>query len=108
MKTIKKNEAFKCINCGKDVIPIDNGSSRNHCPFCLTSLHLDIVPGDRLNNCKGLMIAIGLEYNSKKGYQIIHKCSKCHHINRNKVAENCTQPDNMDKLLELSRTGAFK
>ena len=42
------SEAFTCRNCGRLCVPEGAGSDhRNHCPNCLTSLHLDIEPGDR-------------------------------------------------------------
>lgn len=107
MKTVKINEGFTCVHCIRDVLPLNNGSSRNHCPFCFTSLHLDIVPGDRLSTCKGIMVAISLKYHSKKGHQFIHKCQKCHAIHINKIAENCVQPDDMDKIISFIHTGRF-
>jgi len=39
-------------------------TARDHCPYCLYSKHLDIFPGDRKNECKGLMKPIG--YMKKK------------------------------------------
>ncbi len=45
----------KCNNCDEQVFRLNNGSYRNHCPFCLFSLHVDNIPGDRNNTCKGLM-----------------------------------------------------
>lgn len=48
MKKRILNTAFVCQNCKREVLPIQNGSYRNHCPFCLFSLHVDgEVPGDR-------------------------------------------------------------
>ena len=53
----KNDSGFLCANCGKEVLPLKK-TSRNHCPFCLCSLHLDINPGDRANECKGIMDAV--------------------------------------------------
>lgn len=42
------NESFTCKVCGRLVVPNGAGSDhRNHCPYCLSSQHLDIEPGDR-------------------------------------------------------------
>ncbi|HAU33969.1 MAG TPA: RNHCP domain-containing protein [Lysinibacillus sp.] len=90
-----KNTAFHCEQCGIDVTPLNNGSFRNHCPHCLYSKQLDIVPGDRANPCKGLMKPITIDYSSKKGYQLVHQCTKCGHQSRNKVAVDCTQEDQL-------------
>ncbi len=90
---IHLNEGFVCQNCGLEV-PAQKGSCRNHCTKCLYSLHVDDqVPGDRASKCKGLMEPTGLEYKSKKGYQIIHKCQKCGKIQLNKVAEDDEQEE---------------
>lgn len=47
---------FTCKNCGWLVMPEGAGSDhRNHCPNCLSSLHVDIEPGDRRSDCGGIM-----------------------------------------------------
>ncbi len=86
MKTFSKNDSgFVCAHCGKEVKPLGY-TSRNHCPYCLYSLHVDVNPGDRQNTCLGLQQPIGIENNSKKGYVIIYKCTKCGLVTRNKSA----------------------
>ena len=37
----KKDESFVCENCKKEV-EVLNYTSRDHCPFCLYSKHVDI------------------------------------------------------------------
>lgn len=50
------NDMFTCKNCGWLVMPEGAGSDhRNHCPNCLSSLHVDIEPGDRRSDCGGIM-----------------------------------------------------
>lgn len=78
-------------------------SSRNHCPFCLCSLHVDENPGDRANECRGIMDAVKVETDAKKGYIILHKCRKCGQIKRNRAAYGVkTQPDDLKKLIALT------
>ena len=48
----KLDDGFTCVHCGREVKPLGY-SSRNHCPFCLWSRHVDINPGDRANPCGG-------------------------------------------------------
>ena len=98
---IKNDEGFICVNCGKEVSPLKY-TSRNHCPYCLHSIHVDIVPGDRANTCKGLLVPISIEPNNKKGYIIEYKCKKCGEIKRNKSADD----DNFDAMLEISKNNA--
>ncbi len=95
-----ENQGFICINCGIEIKPLSNGSVRNHCPACLHSIHLDIQPGDRMNDCKGMMKPIGIKI-GKKGMQIIHECMVCGQIKVNKVAEFDDQPDDMDLVIKL-------
>ena len=75
MKNFSKlDEEFICENCGKDVKKL-NYTSRDHCPYCLHSKHVDINPGDRANTCKGLLVPIEIE-KFKNTYKIIYKCKK--------------------------------
>ena len=101
---LKNDQGFICENCGAKVEPLGS-SSRNHCPFCLCSIHVDINPGDRSNPCKGLMRPIAVEPDAKKGYIIIHRCEKCGAIKRNKAAYGvAVQADNLDLLIRLTNT----
>lgn len=96
------NDAFVCEHCSKSVEPLTSGSYRNHCPFCLYCKHVDIVPGDRLALCRGLMEPIGVEYSAKKGWVILHRCTRCHDVRRNKSALTDAQPDNYAVLIALA------
>lgn len=99
MSRLKENTAFQCENCQAYVQPLTNGSFRNHCPFCLYSKHLDVKPGDRLSECRGLMKPIDLDYTSKKGYQLIHECIQCGKKQRNKIAIDTIQEDDIVSLM---------
>ncbi len=101
-KRFKKNDdSFVCAHCGALVEPLGY-SSRNHCPRCLWSLHVDDNPGDRANPCRGEMEPVKVELDSKKGYVIVHRCTKCGAIKRNRAATGSSQPDNIDLLIELT------
>lgn len=90
------DEPFKCENCGYEVKTL-NYTARDHCPHCLYSKHVDIMPGDRQNICQGLMKPIGIE-KYKNTYKIIYRCSKCHQIHKNIMAND----DNYDLIVKLS------
>ncbi len=90
------DENFICDNCHKQVNKL-NYSARDHCPYCLYSKHLDINPGDRANDCHGLMEPIGIE-KYKNTYKIIYKCSKCNKLHKNIIADD----DNFDEIIKLS------
>ncbi|OEF98999.1 hypothetical protein BHF71_09935 [Vulcanibacillus modesticaldus] len=97
------NESFICENCGKLVAPLSNGSYRNHCPFCFYSKHLDNYPGDRMNNCHGLMSPH--DFIQKNGVlKVIHKCTICGEKKVNKLAlDDYNQPDDYDLILYLMK-----
>lgn len=100
------NESFTCEYCHKEILPLKEGGCRNHCPFCLSSKHVDIMPGDRANSCHGQLKAIGYEPNPKKGLVLIFKCGKCSAITRNKsAADDPQQPDDYDLILSLTPKG---
>ena len=90
------DEAFVCENCKKQVNKLEY-SARDHCPFCLYSKHVDINPGDRANECKGLLEPIGIE-KFKNTFKIVYKCKKCNILHKNIVATD----DNFNLIIELS------
>ena len=97
MKLFSKNDnSFICENCNKLVSTLKY-TSRDHCPYCLYSKHVDINPGDRLNTCLGLLKPISIE-KYKNTYKIIYKCLKCNKIHKNIMAND----DNMDIIIDLS------
>ena len=87
MKLIKKNEGFVCLHCEQSVPPTARGSSRNHCPFCLYSLHVDNIPGDRKVQCFGLMKPVGLR-KYKQSWKILHQCERCGKEQFNIIADD--------------------
>ena len=91
------DEEFICENCNKKIEKL-NYTARDHCNYCLYSKHVDIMPGDRMNNCKGLLIPVGIE-KFKSTYKIIYKCQKCNQIHKNIIEDD----DDFDKIIELSK-----
>ena len=91
------DEEFICENCHKHVDRL-NYSSRDHCNYCLYSKHVDINPGDRLNECRGLLKPIGIEKH-KDTFKIIYRCEKCRKTHKNIMARD----DNMDIIIEISK-----
>ena len=105
-KRFTKNDAgFVCAHCGRQVEPLGY-TSRNHCPFCLWSLHVDILPGDRANTCGAPMQPIRVEPDRRRGYIIIHRCTKCGEIGRNRAAHEAkVQPDDLMLIIRLTAKG---
>ena len=90
------DEGFICENCGKKVIPLEY-SSRDHCPYCLYSKHVDIQPGDRLNSCRGFLKPIDVE-KYKDTYKIVYQCEKCGKIHKNIMAKD----DDLNEVIRIS------
>lgn len=89
---------FICKNCGKKVPHQSYGTRyRNHCPYCLYSLHVDVGKGDREQECGGLMRPIGKFYKEDGEEVLVHKCEKCGFIRWNRVAGD----DSVEKVKEL-------
>lgn len=98
----KIDEEFICENCGKKVSKLVY-SCRNHCNHCLYSKHVDKNPGDRNEECHGLLEPIDIEISSKKGYVIVFRCKKCGAIRKNKAATD----DNMDEIYKICKKKLF-
>lgn len=106
-KTYQKNyyknhpcaETFTCKVCGREVIPEGAGSQhRNHCPYCLSSKHLDIEPGDRAAECGGTMEPVAVWVRKNGEWAIIHRCKICGILSSNRIAAD----DNPMKLMSIA------
>ncbi len=90
----RTKEDFVCIKCQHKVS--GNGYT-DHCPECLTSLHVDVNPGDRAESCHGVMDPVAV---IRKGdyYIINYICKKCGYKHRVKNSKE----DSVDKIIEIS------
>ena len=82
-------EVFKCKHCRRFVCPPHSGGRhRNHCPFCLYSLHVDDrKPGDRMSTCGCRMEPVGRFQRPNEEYVIIHRCMGCDFERFNRIAQ---------------------
>ncbi len=86
-KTGAGAEDFTCQVCGRLVTPEGAGTRhRNHCPYCLSSKHLDVEPGDRAARCGGTMEPIAVWVRRGGEWAIIHRCRVCGALSSNRVA----------------------
>jgi hypothetical protein len=105
-----EKNSFRCIHC-KQPVPICRAASgvnnRNHCPYCLTSRHVDLYkPGDRRSHCRSKMVAIGVtlkrtfkKYNGERQGELmlIHRCAGCGKLSINRIAGD----DNANLIFDL-------
>ncbi len=98
----KNDSGFVCVHCGRAVPPL-GFTSRNHCPYCLWSLHVDLLPGDRANPCGGAMRPVTAEPDARRGYILVHECTICHARVRNRAAYPAkNEPDDISLLIALT------
>ena len=93
----KNDSGFICKNCGADVPPLSY-SSRDHCNKCLCSLHVHINPGDRANECGGVLVLVSAMPDAKKGSAINDGCFKCGAAVRCRAASD----DDTELLIKLT------
>ena len=92
-------EVFECKICGRLVVPEFAGTEhRNHCPNCLSSLHVDNEPGDRESDCGGYMDPIAVWVRKNGEWAILHRCRRCGKI----VSNRCAADDNPMKLMSIA------
>ena len=79
--------SFRCRHCGLDVPTDAPGTAhRNHCPNCLWSRHLDVVPGDRAADCGSSMEPIAICVRGDGEWVIVHRCTGCGELGLNRSA----------------------
>ena len=99
LKTHACTESFVCKNCGKTDTADNAGTDhRNHCPYCLYSVHLDIEPGDREADCGALMEPIAVWVRNGGEWALIHRCTFCGTLSSNRIAAD----DNPMKLMSIA------
>jgi DNA-directed RNA polymerase subunit RPC12/RpoP len=97
---ISRDDAFVCMKCGMQVPP--NGRTpRDHCPRCLSSRHVDIVPGDRANPCQGRMDPHGIDVRDQH-IVILYQCTRCGAEHQNRAVVDGEHPDDWAALVKLS------
>lgn len=92
-------EDFTCAHCGRTVT---GDGFTNHCPHCLYSRHVDVNPGDRAENCGGLMQPIGLEQKGDE-WIVVQRCVKCQATRKCK-----TRGDDQDAVLTFAKELAHR
>jgi len=93
-------DSFTCKVCGAPVVPEGAGTRhRNHCPHCLSSVHLDEdSSGDRASACGGVMEPIGVWVRKNGEWAVIHRCRTCGALDSNRIAAD----DNPTLLMSIA------
>jgi hypothetical protein len=94
----RRREDFTCVVCGA----LNRGDGyTNHCSRCLTSLHVDVEPGDREHPCRGVMRPVAVDTLGGR-YVVIHRCERCGQMRRCKAGPH----DSTDAIAEVMRRAA--
>jgi predicted RNA-binding Zn-ribbon protein involved in translation (DUF1610 family) len=101
---IRIDEPFECAHCGL-AVPPGLSRVRDHCPSCLRSLHVDVVPGDRAAGCGGLMDPVGVELGGRAEVTIRYRCRRCGYEHRNRAGLDVVPPDDAEALRRLAALG---
>lgn len=101
---------FVCMYCHNFVSaePTLSGvHNRNHCPYCLSSRHLDLFEaGDRLSACKARMkpVTLTLKRSTRKyarpgdgELMLVHLCEDCGKVSINRIAAD----DDNEQVMNL-------
>ncbi|MFF9341564.1 MULTISPECIES: RNHCP domain-containing protein [unclassified Streptomyces] len=95
-----REQDFRCAGC-RLVVPLaaPGTAHRNHCPTCLTSLHVDgRVPGDRAAACRGRMVPLSVSVRPDGEWLLVHECRSCGELSANRIAGD----DNALALMRLA------
>lgn len=98
---IARDEAFRCAHCGA-AVPAGGRRPRDHCPACLYSLHVDVVPGDRAADCGGELVPVAILGGATQ-QDIRYRCARCGAIRVNRVLDDLDPPDALAVVLSLPR-----
>ncbi len=97
----KRDEPFTCAHCGLEV-PAHGRTARDHCPRCLRSSHVDVIPGDRASLCGGLLDPVGLAVGNGE-ITLRYRCRACGAEKVNRATPDGAVPDDPLSLAKLSR-----
>lgn len=89
-------EDFVCEHCGARV---RGDGYTNHCPACLWSKHVDVEPGDREHECRGLLEPYGVLVEGDR-WIVLHRCVRC----GARVRCRTSPADDRDTLLAIAAT----
>ncbi len=101
---IVRDEAFTCAHCGRHVPP-HGRTARDHCPSCLRSLHVDVVPGDRAADCGGILDPVGVD-RSGSTWRLRYICRRCGAGRTNQVLTDGEPPDDWVAVTRLAAGAA--
>jgi hypothetical protein len=98
-----RDERFSCVVCGLDV-PEHGRTARDHCPRCLSGLHVDVIPGDRASDCGGVLRAVGADGAGGR-WRIRYRCDRCGSERWNQALLDGDVPDDWSRICAIAAGG---
>lgn len=97
---VMRDEPFTCVHCGHAARP-HGRTARDHCPACLRSVHVDVVPGDRAAGCGGVLDPVGAVV---RGDEVLleYRCRRCGETRRNRALLDGDDPDRWEVVVALT------
>jgi DNA-directed RNA polymerase subunit RPC12/RpoP len=100
---IARDEGFRCVHCGRDVTP-HGRTARDHCPYCLHGLHVDVVPGDRASTCHGLLVPVSADVRGDD-VRLHYRCARCGADRVNRALRDGSPPDDWAVVVRVASRG---
>jgi hypothetical protein len=99
---------LRCRHCRAE-FPLDAPGTRhrNHCPWCLWSVHLDDTPGDRAAECGGGMEPIAVSARPDGEWLIVHRCCTCFVVHVNRIAGDDSERELLGLAVRPLRLAPF-
>lgn len=97
---VHRDESFTCAHCSAPVAPARR-TARDHCPRCLHSLHVDVVPGDRAADCGGLLVPVDAVQRGER-FHLTYRCARCGAERHNRALLDVDDPDDWEALVALT------
>lgn len=98
---VRRDETFQCVFCGL-AVPQGGRTVRDHCPRCLRSVHVDVVPGDRAAGCGGVLEPVSVRIGGRAEATLTFRCARCGAIRRNRCLLDGPGADDPAALRRLS------
>lgn len=97
--TASARTVFGCVLCGLSVALLGpDGTPRDHCPSCLTSLHVHDQVEDGVSDCEGRMTPISVVVARDGRWRLVHRCVRCDELSESAV----TADDNPLVLMRIA------
>lgn len=89
---VQRTKTFDCVRCGLTVSELGpHDRTRNHCPSCLHSRHIqDHIEGGP-SDCRSRMTPISIAVLRNGDWMVIHRCTRCDELTSSPICPDDNQ-----------------